>query len=257
MVECQLQTYNNKMVTFKFDLDGDNPEEIAAVMVSAEQGVRDCLAMQGTDQLLCLQVHNEFILKSERDGFIHRIRDIIHRVETLLRKDGHSTTELPESPEAERGAGSPVSAQPGPASTGEAADPEHGWGCCLAPGSRVGRGLGCSVLPALGRSSSVPAALGHLPTSAMGCGAPLPSGATGSCPCMQWGWVGGQRGLGLASLGSLPWCWAQPHPPWQADLQLLELSRSISSSSSLSGMSLPLCGPFLPPPPPPNPVPGG
>lgn len=34
VVECQLQTYNNKMVTFKFDLDGDNPEEIAAVMVS-------------------------------------------------------------------------------------------------------------------------------------------------------------------------------------------------------------------------------
>uniref|UniRef100_A0A8B9ZPZ1 non-specific serine/threonine protein kinase n=1 Tax=Anas zonorhyncha TaxID=75864 RepID=A0A8B9ZPZ1_9AVES len=33
VVECQLQTYNNKMVTFKFDLDGDNPEEIAAVMV--------------------------------------------------------------------------------------------------------------------------------------------------------------------------------------------------------------------------------
>ncbi|XP_071584378.1 serine/threonine-protein kinase WNK4 isoform X1 [Heliangelus exortis] len=84
VVECQLQTYNNKMVTFKFDLDGDNPEEIAAVMV-----------------------HNEFILKSERDGFIHRIRDIIHRVGTLLRKDGRAATELPESPEAERGAGSP------------------------------------------------------------------------------------------------------------------------------------------------------
>ncbi|XP_059686129.1 serine/threonine-protein kinase WNK4 [Gavia stellata] len=85
VVECQLQTYNNKMVTFKFDLDGDNPEEIAAVMV-----------------------HNEFILKSEQDGFIHRIRDIIHRVETLLRKDGRGTAELPESPEAERGAGSPA-----------------------------------------------------------------------------------------------------------------------------------------------------
>ncbi|KAM6041952.1 serine/threonine-protein kinase WNK4 isoform 2-T2 [Chlamydotis macqueenii] len=84
VVECQLQTYNNKMVTFKFDLDGDNPEEIAAVMV-----------------------HNEFILKSERDGFIHRIRDIIHRVETLLRKDGRGAAELPESPKAERGAGSP------------------------------------------------------------------------------------------------------------------------------------------------------
>lgn len=35
VVECQLQTYNNKMVTFKFDLDGDNPEEIAAAMVRA------------------------------------------------------------------------------------------------------------------------------------------------------------------------------------------------------------------------------
>ncbi|XP_075299823.1 serine/threonine-protein kinase WNK4 isoform X1 [Opisthocomus hoazin] len=88
VVECQLQTYNNKMVTFKFDLDGDNPEEIAAIMV-----------------------HNEFILKSERDGFVHRIRDIIHRVETLLRKDGRGAAELPESPEAERGAGSPVDLQ--------------------------------------------------------------------------------------------------------------------------------------------------
>lgn len=33
MVECQLETHNHKMVTFKFDLDGDNPEDIAAVMV--------------------------------------------------------------------------------------------------------------------------------------------------------------------------------------------------------------------------------
>lgn len=33
VVECQLQTHNDKMVTFKFDLDGDNPEDIAAVMV--------------------------------------------------------------------------------------------------------------------------------------------------------------------------------------------------------------------------------
>lgn len=34
VVECQLQTHNSKMVTFKFDLDGDNPEDIATVMVS-------------------------------------------------------------------------------------------------------------------------------------------------------------------------------------------------------------------------------
>ncbi|XP_061445943.1 serine/threonine-protein kinase WNK4 [Rhineura floridana] len=67
VVECQLQTYNSKMVTFKFDLDGDSPEEIAAVMVA-----------------------KEFIMKSEQDGFIRRIHDIIQRVETLLSKDGRN-----------------------------------------------------------------------------------------------------------------------------------------------------------------------
>ncbi|XP_041087646.1 serine/threonine-protein kinase WNK4-like isoform X2 [Polyodon spathula] len=64
VVECQLQTYNNKMVTFKFDLDGDNPEDIAAVMV-----------------------HNEFILPSEQEGFIHRIQDVINRSEALMKKE--------------------------------------------------------------------------------------------------------------------------------------------------------------------------
>lgn len=34
MVECQLETHNHKMVTFKFDLDGDAPDEIATYMVS-------------------------------------------------------------------------------------------------------------------------------------------------------------------------------------------------------------------------------
>ncbi|XP_010886982.4 serine/threonine-protein kinase WNK4 isoform X2 [Esox lucius] len=63
VVECQLQTHNDKMVTFKFDLDGDNPEDIAAVMV-----------------------HNEFILSSEKEGFIHRMRDIIKRAEVLMKE---------------------------------------------------------------------------------------------------------------------------------------------------------------------------
>ncbi|XP_062988288.1 serine/threonine-protein kinase WNK4 isoform X2 [Elgaria multicarinata webbii] len=79
VVECQLQTYNSKMVTFKFDLDGDSPEEIAAVMVA-----------------------KEFILKSEQDGFIRRICDIIQRVETLLRKDGRNKEQGPlANPEGE------------------------------------------------------------------------------------------------------------------------------------------------------------
>lgn len=64
VVECQLQTHNSKMVTFKFDLDGDNPEDIATVMV-----------------------HNEFILPGEREGFIHRMRDIIRRAEGLMRRE--------------------------------------------------------------------------------------------------------------------------------------------------------------------------
>uniref|UniRef100_A0A8C2A8U1 Vacuolar protein-sorting-associated protein 25 n=1 Tax=Cyprinus carpio TaxID=7962 RepID=A0A8C2A8U1_CYPCA len=70
VVECQLQTHNEKMVTFKFDLDGDNPEDIAAVMV-----------------------HNEFILPSEKEGFIHRIGDIIKRAESMMRKDSSSPHE--------------------------------------------------------------------------------------------------------------------------------------------------------------------
>lgn len=40
-MECQLETHNRKMVTFKFDLDGDNPEEIALIMVSSSD--IDCI----------------------------------------------------------------------------------------------------------------------------------------------------------------------------------------------------------------------
>ncbi|XP_066519799.1 serine/threonine-protein kinase WNK4 [Hoplias malabaricus] len=64
VVECQLQTHNDKMVTFKFDLEGDSPEDIATVMV-----------------------HNEFILPSEREGFIHQMRDVIRRAESLMAKE--------------------------------------------------------------------------------------------------------------------------------------------------------------------------
>ena len=39
MVECQLETHNHKMVTFKFDLDGDAPEEIATYMVTLNTSV--------------------------------------------------------------------------------------------------------------------------------------------------------------------------------------------------------------------------
>ncbi|XP_036429215.1 serine/threonine-protein kinase WNK4 [Colossoma macropomum] len=81
VVECQLQTHNDKMVTFKFDLDGDSPEDIAMVMV-----------------------HNEFILPSEREGFIHQMRDVIRRAESLMAKqstgdqDNHTAAHQPAIP---------------------------------------------------------------------------------------------------------------------------------------------------------------
>uniref|UniRef100_A0A9J8BZT0 non-specific serine/threonine protein kinase n=1 Tax=Cyprinus carpio carpio TaxID=630221 RepID=A0A9J8BZT0_CYPCA len=54
VAECQLETHNKKMVTFKFDLDGDNPVEIAEIMIKSD-----------------------FILESERETFIEQVRDVI------------------------------------------------------------------------------------------------------------------------------------------------------------------------------------
>ncbi|XP_032893425.1 serine/threonine-protein kinase WNK1 isoform X12 [Amblyraja radiata] len=64
VVECQLETHNRKMVTFKFDLDGDNPVEIAFIMVQ-----------------------NEFILETERESFIDQVREIIEKADEMLSED--------------------------------------------------------------------------------------------------------------------------------------------------------------------------
>ncbi len=40
-------------------------------------------------------MHNEFILPSEKEGFIHRISDIIKRAESLMRKDSSGLHESP------------------------------------------------------------------------------------------------------------------------------------------------------------------
>lgn len=59
MVECQLETHNHKMVTFKFDLDGDAPEEIATYMVRdrvlprlKSACLRSCRSVQNTKSQL-------------------------------------------------------------------------------------------------------------------------------------------------------------------------------------------------------------
>uniref|UniRef100_A0A287DB97 non-specific serine/threonine protein kinase n=1 Tax=Ictidomys tridecemlineatus TaxID=43179 RepID=A0A287DB97_ICTTR len=64
MVECQLETHNHKMVTFKFDLDGDAPDEIATYMV--EHG---------------------FILPAERETFIEQMKDVMDKAEDMLSED--------------------------------------------------------------------------------------------------------------------------------------------------------------------------
>ncbi|TRY54859.1 hypothetical protein DNTS_001813 [Danionella cerebrum] len=58
VAECQLETHNRKMVTFKFDLDGDNPVEIAEIMVKSD-----------------------FILESEREFFIEQVQEVIQNAD--------------------------------------------------------------------------------------------------------------------------------------------------------------------------------
>ncbi|KAM6216133.1 LOW QUALITY PROTEIN: serine/threonine-protein kinase WNK2 [Rhynchocyon petersi] len=64
MVECQLETHNHKMVTFKFDLDGDAPDEIATYMVE-----------------------HDFILPTEKETFIEQMKDIMDKAEDMLSED--------------------------------------------------------------------------------------------------------------------------------------------------------------------------
>ncbi|XP_058855845.1 serine/threonine-protein kinase WNK2-like isoform X1 [Acipenser ruthenus] len=78
MVECQLETHNHKMVTFKFDLDGDAPEEIAIYMVE-----------------------NDFILQTEKETFIEQLKDIIDKAEDMLSEDteGERSSDQGTSPQ--------------------------------------------------------------------------------------------------------------------------------------------------------------
>ncbi|XP_070966693.1 serine/threonine-protein kinase WNK2 isoform X2 [Oncorhynchus clarkii lewisi] len=78
MVECQLETHNHKMVTFKFDLDGDAPEEIAIYMVE-----------------------NGFILPIEKEMFIDQLKDIVDKAEDMLSEnmEGETASALVGSPQ--------------------------------------------------------------------------------------------------------------------------------------------------------------
>ncbi|XP_035513023.1 serine/threonine-protein kinase WNK2-like isoform X3 [Morone saxatilis] len=84
MVECQLETHNHKMVTFKFDLDGDAPEEIATYMVE-----------------------NDFILPLEKEVFIEQLKDIVDKAEDMLSEDteGERNSDQGGSPKQSEGGG--------------------------------------------------------------------------------------------------------------------------------------------------------
>ncbi|KAL6456637.1 hypothetical protein MHYP_G00351810 [Metynnis hypsauchen] len=88
MVECQLETHNHKMVTFKFDLDGDAPEEIATYMVE-----------------------NDFILLLEKEMFIDQLKDIVEKAEDILSEDteGERGTDQPSWPNQSLITGTPGS----------------------------------------------------------------------------------------------------------------------------------------------------
>lgn len=70
MVECQLETHNSKMVTFKFDVDGDAPEDIADYMVE-----------------------DNFVLENEKEKFVEDLRVIVGQAQEILHI--HSTAEKP------------------------------------------------------------------------------------------------------------------------------------------------------------------
>ncbi|XP_041429071.1 serine/threonine-protein kinase WNK3 isoform X2 [Xenopus laevis] len=62
MVECQLETHNNKMVTFKFDADGDAPEDIVHYMVE-----------------------DDFVLEAEKEKFVEELGNIVTQAQDILR----------------------------------------------------------------------------------------------------------------------------------------------------------------------------
>ncbi|XP_046725279.1 serine/threonine-protein kinase WNK3 isoform X2 [Silurus meridionalis] len=61
MVECQLETHSNKMVTFKFDIEEDAPEDIADYMVE-----------------------EDFVLESEKEKFVEDMRSIVKKSQEIL-----------------------------------------------------------------------------------------------------------------------------------------------------------------------------
>ncbi|MED6247902.1 hypothetical protein ATANTOWER_020650 [Ataeniobius toweri] len=61
LVECQLETHSNKMVTFKFDIEGDAPEDIAEYMVE-----------------------EDFVIDLEKEKFVEELISIVKKAQEIL-----------------------------------------------------------------------------------------------------------------------------------------------------------------------------
>ncbi|TFJ98299.1 Serine/threonine-protein kinase WNK3 [Platysternon megacephalum] len=118
MVECQLETHNNKMVTFKFDADGDAPEDIADYMVE-----------------------DNFVLESEKEKFVEELRAIVCQAQEILRslpveERASGNDSVPsESNSSQTGSSEQVQINPASAQTGNECAPQSSpvgrWRFCI------------------------------------------------------------------------------------------------------------------------------
>ncbi|XP_015278436.1 PREDICTED: serine/threonine-protein kinase WNK3 [Gekko japonicus] len=142
-VECQLETHNNKMVTFKFDVDGDAPEDIADYMVE-----------------------DNFVLESEKEKFVEELKAIVCQAQDIIRslpaEERASGTDATSSDPACAQTGSSEQVQINPASTqtGSESAPQS---------SPVGRWRFCINQTIRNRESQAPCTLVQSSTAIPGC----------------------------------------------------------------------------------------
>uniref|UniRef100_A0A670K562 Serine/threonine-protein kinase WNK3 n=1 Tax=Podarcis muralis TaxID=64176 RepID=A0A670K562_PODMU len=115
-VECQLETHNNKMVTFKFDVDGDAPEDIADYMVE-----------------------DDFVLENEKDKFVDELKAIVCQAQDIIRslpvEERTTGTESTPSDLTQTGSSEQVQINPASTQTGSESAPQSSpvgrWRFCI------------------------------------------------------------------------------------------------------------------------------
>uniref|UniRef100_UPI0035900027 serine/threonine-protein kinase WNK2-like n=1 Tax=Myxine glutinosa TaxID=7769 RepID=UPI0035900027 len=104
-VECQIETHNHKKVTFKFDVEADDAEDIAEHMVE-----------------------NNFILEGEREAFVEQVRDAVERAQEMLQVSAsNGTSASPHIPgKVHRKSSTPSWRD----SSAASANIQHDYACC-------------------------------------------------------------------------------------------------------------------------------